>query len=258
LRHDESGRRPEARTSGGGSPVGFVSCVVAVPRTQEILVRSSTAAFVFGATLLTACGGSATLGDRMFDHFQRAGQIQTSLIVGDLDGARRPAGWLAEHVEPTDLGPASETWVPRMREAARAVVGAASVDEAANAAGRIGATCAGCHAASGDGPRFRSAAGAPPARTRGQHMIGHLWAMDRMWEGLIGGSDETWRAGARALAETEPEQGFPGGGTAVVLARAVHDQASAAERAPVAERPAAYAEMIKACAACHALSGVGG
>ena len=205
----------------------------------------------------SACVGSATLGDRMFDHFSRAGQVQTALIVGDLEGARRPATWLAEHEDVGGFGDVGRTWVPRMQAAARDVVTAASLDEAADAAGRVGGTCAGCHAATGHGPTFRSASGAPPARTRGQHMIGHLWAMDRMWEGLIGGSDETWRSGARAIADIEPEPGFPGGGTSAVLARAVHDQAERAERAARDERPAAYAEMVKTCAACHTLSGVG-
>ncbi len=219
-----------------------------------------TALSICGALLAVgaaACASSATLGDRMFDHFGRAGQIQSALIMGDLEGARRPASWLAEHEIAPDLGSVAEPWLEEIRGEARAVSDASSIDEAADATARLAAACAGCHTASDDGPRFRSAADPPDPRTRGAHMAGHLWAMDRMWEGLIGASDETWRAGARAIAGEEPEPGFPGGGTAAVLARAVHDQAARAEGAPARDRPAAYAEMIKACASCHTLSGVG-
>jgi cytochrome c553 len=205
----------------------------------------------------TACASSATLGDRMFDHFGRAGQIQSALMMGDLEGARRPGAWLAEHEVASDLGPGAEPWMQEIRGEARAVSNASSIDEAADAAGRLAAACAGCHTAQQDGPRFRSAGDPPDPRTRGVHMAGHLWAMDRMWEGLIGASDDTWRAGARAIAGEDPEPGFPGGGTAAVLARAVHDQAAVAERAAPPDRPTAYAEMIKSCAGCHTLLGVG-
>jgi mono/diheme cytochrome c family protein len=211
-----------------------------------------------GAVIVSACAGSATVGDRMFDHFSRAGQIQTALIMGDLDGARRPGSWLAEHESFEDLGSEAQPWVEMIRSSAREVEEAPSIEEAADATGRLASACAGCHTASNDGPRFRSAGDAPPANTRGAHMVGHLWAMDRMWEGLIGASDETWRAGARAIADIEPESGFPGGGTAAVLARTVHDQAQEAERAEAQDRPAAYAEMMKTCASCHTLLGAGG
>ena len=65
--------------------------------------------------------GSATVGDRMFDHFGRAGQIQTALIMGDLDGARRPGSWLAEHESFEDLGSDARPWVELIRSAAREV-----------------------------------------------------------------------------------------------------------------------------------------
>ena len=32
-------------------------------------------------------------------------------------------------------------------------------------------------------------------------MLGHQWAAAQMWQGLIGPSDERWRAGAHALTQ---------------------------------------------------------
>jgi len=210
-----------------------------------------------GLTVIAGCAGNATIGERVFDHFSRAGQIPTALISGDLEAARRPASWLADHEGFEDLGPDAEPWVARIRTEARAVADAPSLDAAADATGRLAAACADCHAAPDGAPRFRSAAAAPPVLTRGAHMMGHLWAMDRMWEGLVGGSDETWRAGARAISDVEPE-GFPGGGPAILLARSVHEQASDAAGLEPAARPAAYAELVKTCASCHTLTGVAG
>jgi hypothetical protein len=88
-------------------------------------------------------------------------------------------------------------------------------------------------------------------------MVRHLWAMDRMWEALIGGSDEAWRIGAEALATQSPDEEFGLGGASAALAEALHDQARDARQLTAAARPAAYADLVKVCAGCHTLNGVG-
>jgi mono/diheme cytochrome c family protein len=203
---------------------------------------------------LTGCAGTPPAEERMFDHFGRAGHIQTALIVGDLNGARWPARWLAESA---DFPEGGDVWVDELRRSARAVAEASSVDQAADAAGRMAAACADCHATLG-GPRFGSGPGVEEGGTVASHMVRHLWAMDRMWEGLIGGSDEAWDRGARVLADQEPEVRVPGGPATAALARSLHREASSAMEAVPERRPAAYASLVKTCAACHIVTGVAG
>ena len=48
----------------------------------------------------------------------------------------------------------------------------------------------------GAGPRFVVGTKSPTGNSQESQMIRHLWAADRMWEGLVGPSDEAWTAGA--------------------------------------------------------------
>jgi cytochrome c553 len=221
------------------------------------LAVSGILAALLATLVLSSCGGSAAVDERMIDHFGRAGQIQSSLIAGDLEGARRPARWVAEHESLEDPDAEAVQWARSLQQAASDVAHAASLDGAADATGRMVAACAGCHASVG-GPRFRTM-GAVPSQgtTTGTHMVRHLWAMDRMWEALIGGSDEAWRVGAEALAAQTPDEDFDVGGASAALAEALHEQARAARQLSPAARPAAYADMVKVCAGCHTLNGVG-
>jgi mono/diheme cytochrome c family protein len=206
--------------------------------------------------LVASCATGSTAGDRMFDHFSRASAVQSALIVGDLDGARRPAAWLADHDVVASASLGDRGWLDALGTAAAEIRDAGSVDEAADATGRLAESCAGCHTSSNSGPRFRSAGDPPTGDDRATHMIRNLWAMDRMWEGLIGASSATWQAGARAIADEDPET-FPGGSAVSALARAVHEQATRAERTPRGNRAAVYADLMKTCAGCHTLVGAG-
>lgn len=207
--------------------------------------------------VVAACGGPPPVGERMFDHFARAGEIQTALIAGDLSAARRPAEWLAEYERFEGVPASSADWVAVIRGAAREVADATSIDEAADAAGRLATGCAGCHRELDEGPRFRTPYDPPEANTRITHMMRHLWAMDRMWEGLISGSTVTWAAGADAIADARPERDFPGGAETAALAARVHELAGTARAATESERPAAYSALIRTCADCHTKLNVG-
>ena len=219
--------------------------------------RSIVVMGLLGMPVLASCGGSAAVDERMIDHFSRAGQIPRSLSAGDLEAARRPARWVAEHESLADPGPEAVQWARSLQQASADIAHASSLDGAADATGRMVSACAGCHAAVG-GPRFTTMGAAPSTGTStGTHMVRHLWAMDRMWEGLIGGSDEVWRAGAEALASQSPDEDFSAGGASAALGEALHEQAQAAAQLPVGARPAAYADLIKVCAGCHTLNGVG-
>ena len=63
--------------------------------------------------------------------------------------------------------------------------------------------CGDCHRAKAAGPQF-AASQADRERTTsdslGERMQRHMWAVNRMWEGLTAPSDDAWNAGAQVLA----------------------------------------------------------
>jgi len=84
-------------------------------------------------------------------------------------------------------------------------------------------------------------------------MARHRWAADRLWEGLVGGDDEPWRAGLAVLAATPirwPELGERKG-----LARSLQQLAEQAQKRQatdsIADRAQLYGEMLVTCTACH-------
>ena len=84
-------------------------------------------------------------------------------------------------------------------------------------------------------------------------MLRHRWAADRLWEGIVGGADEPWRAGLEVLA-AKPLDWGPSSSDRSVHARALQGLALEArrQRTPTIEsRTTAYGEMLVACASCH-------
>ena len=96
-------------------------------------------------------------------------------------------------------------WAPyvnSMRMQARVAVSATDLDTVAGAVSEMARSCGDCHQASG----FAVAFGfdqRPPADVQNvtTQMQRHLWAADRMWDGLIGPSDKAWEWGTEMLSE---------------------------------------------------------
>ena len=202
------------------------------------------------------------LAAHMQEHLRRITQIRTEVIRGDLDGLRRPATWLAEH-EPSPE--ASILYVPfilSMQEHASAILGAANVREAAADVSAIATDCANCHIASEVTVDFDNADEPPAWSDMTSHMQRHQWAIDRLWEGLIGPSDVSWSRGIRMLAEaplhgTEAAwDGADADGDA--MARRVHELGREAATALLPHaRAAIHGEMLGVCADCHTQTGGG-
>ena len=92
-------------------------------------------------------------------------------------------------------------------------------------------------------------------------MVRHIWAADRMWEGLVGPSEEAWLAGAEALSETGPAlaEAFRASLPAGVLAGFLEEVNALANQAITSnergERPGIYGRILDACHRCHAAKG---
>ncbi len=225
--------------------------------------RPGTGALLLLATsMLAACAGGpdpdTAAPSHMFAHFMQVGVIQSAVVSGDVGATRRPARWLASH--PAEQFPAAaEPALEQMRAEARIMLAQDELTDIARSLARMGTACGNCHRITDGGPHLRIEEAPPLTSAPEGHMNRHVWAVDRLWEGIIGPSDAAWAAGAAALV------GAPltfGAGTATSdqadqLARKVHDLATRAGAASEPkDRAAVYGELLQTCTLCHEALGL--
>ena len=183
--------------------------------------------------------GDAMMRLHMHASFDLIRAIERLLISGKLDDAKRFAATISE---PADA-PAHGPWASQVilvRDRAAAITRATTVAQACQLEAKLAAACGSCHVETAVVPRFRVYPPAPPDLPAiGARMARHRWAADRLWEGIVGGADEPWRAGLEVLAAVPLEWG---------------DGIAARARVPVESldaRASAYGAMLSTCAACH-------
>ena len=217
--------------------------------------------------LLPSCGGRAEregvtptraeAQTHMNTHFERAGEVRDALVRGQLDRVRSGAEWIATHQEPATPPAGSAT---TMKSFAHQVSRAQTLEEAAHATAQMGRSCGECHQAQKVSPRFLVGTVPPQGSGLQAEMARHVWAAERMWEGLIGPEDYSWRSGAEAL-----EVGWLGPGDVVAdpgdrdkvrelcqRLYALGARASAAKG--MEERAEIYGEFLTTCIDCHQLT----
>jgi len=141
------------------------------------------------------------VADHMHEHLGRITTIKSFIIMGNLDGVREPATWLAEHDSvsglPANFGP----YVKMMREHAREVAEATDLKSAAKSVSAMARTCGNCHLANDVGLEFGYDQVPADWVDTISHMQRHQWAADRLWDGLIGPSDVAWSRGSAMLVD---------------------------------------------------------
>ena len=186
----------------------------------------------------------------MHENFGLVRAIERLLLRGKLDEARELAHGIA--IAPEE--PGMTAWAAqatRVRERAAALASAKTLDEALVADAKLASECASCHVASGVMPEFGSPPALPPDRpTVEARMTRHLWASERLWEGLVGGADDSWRAGLDVLA-LAPLPASQVGPDRAVFARNLQRLAETARKLRTNDHSAAYAEILSTCVTCH-------
>ena len=185
-----------------GVAVAASSIVSACPRSQEPTPKSvheSSTKSGDGPLGPVERVKRATTG-KMGAHFGDVVEIHTSLVHGALDDARKAARELADDRPDVVL----EEWAPyllALRGTAEDLGRAGSLEEAAPLAASLAKTCGDCHEA--QGARLELIPGAPPPKSddNAERMRRHAWAFNRLWEGLVLPSDESWRLGVDAFVE---------------------------------------------------------
>jgi len=208
-----------------------------------------------------ACGGGpnpeTAAPSHMFAHFMQVGVIQSAVVNGDVDGTRRPARWLANHQDP-QFPAAAQPALEQMRAEARVMLAQTELVDVARSLARMGTACGSCHQITNGGPDVRLSEAPPLTGAPDQHMSRHVWALDRLWEGLIAPSNAAWRAGASALVDAPLH--FTAGQQseqANEVAAKVHELAATARSATdEKERARVYGELLQTCYLCHEAIGL--
>ena len=222
--------------------------------TSKIL--AGLAACVAISVIQQSAADESDLGLHMREHLQQITRIQTAVIRGDLDRLRRPATWLQQHEPAPEASILYVPFILSMRGYASEILEAEDIRTAAADVSAIATACANCHIASEVNLNFGSAAEPAGGPDLGSHMQRHQWAIDRLWEGLIGPSDASWSRGIRMLAEA-PLHGTEARWDDTVadgdaMARRVHQLGREAATALLPhDRAAIYGEMLSVCADCH-------
>jgi cytochrome c553 len=189
---------------------------------------------------------------RMRGHLGDLREVQRLLILGKLEEARSRAFLLTR----APVERQSTRWpqdVDDMTQAAQRIVQASSVQEALGGDVDVARACANCHQRSHYVPAFPPLQAAPADRpTVAARMARYQWAVDRLWEGMIGGGDHRWELGLSVLADGPLV--FSSSRRAPVLAAQLR-RAATRERSrlggTVDDRARAYREILAICAACH-------
>jgi hypothetical protein len=186
-------------------------------------------------------------------HFTDALLIRKAVIAGTPEQASRPAEALAKAESLDELPAGWRPFVERMQQIARRINDSTSAAQAAAATADLGISCGGCHLQLG-GPKASSTPPPPEGTALVERMQRHVWATERLWEGLTVPSSEAWNAGAKALSASPfPAEILKQGG--VRTRSAASDFAKLVVKAPgkktVDERAALYAELLVVCGGCH-------
>jgi hypothetical protein len=188
---------------------------------------------------------------RMHARFPASRRAELAIELGDLERARSEARTIAALAEP-DVLPQWQPYFENLQAAARQVDASKDLVAAARAMALLGNQCAKCHAATSAKVVFAKEPAPKDDRRLAAQMASHQWAAARMWEGLVGPSDDRWMDGARLLAKV------PLAITAESDRLGIADDASRvrlfANRALTAkpgDRAALYGDLLATCAHCH-------
>ncbi len=202
----------------------------------------------------------------MHEHLTRITTIKAHIIMGNIDGVREPATWLAEHESVAGLPENFEPYVQMMRIYARQVVDAPDLDSAAVSVSRMARTCGNCHLVNEVDLEFGYDQKPAEWADTVSHMQRHQWAADRLWDGLIGPSDISWSRGTDMLVDVPlhpadvMDETTSGVNATMIdeIARRIHVLGGQGTntRTPHA-RSELYGEILGLCADCHTRLGRG-
>jgi len=187
-------------------------------------------------------------------HFKEAALIRAAVINGAIADAVGPADALSKNEGLGKIDPGWQSSIDVLEYAAKRIQHSSDIPAVATAVSDIGIACGACHKAAG-GPKIKpDAAPATTDTSLTARMRRHVWATDRLWEGIFVPSDASWKAGAEALtADPFPKEVLDKGDVHARSAAARFKSlvpTIAAKKTPQ-ERGQVYASLLETCSACH-------
>lgn len=204
--------------------------------------------------------GVTPMQAHMYAHFDRAGELHRALLGADLAQAKEAAHWIANHEERQEYSGRSVYFHDAKRAFATEVENAPTLREAIFAASRMAQTCGDCHRENEVEPRFLIGAAPQSGSGPEAEMTLHVWAEERMWEGLVGPGDQCWTTGSEAIQSgwlnTQELVTSPDDRPRVrELTKKVYDLAGECLKAQDSEeRARLYGEFLNTCVECHQLT----
>ncbi|MCB9712847.1 MAG: hypothetical protein H6712_03270 [Myxococcales bacterium] len=198
---------------------------------------------------------SSAVVERMHQQLELVSRIQRATIAGDLEQARAAGLELGTALDQGEAPP--EAWRPileAMRGELEALEHADDLRATGAAVARLGSGCGRCHQAQGITPTLPELTAPEEVEGFDAAMRGHRWASDRMWEGLVGPSDERWIRGATMFVVLPGCDETMAGASEAWRAQCQHAE-SLARRGHVARsleaRSTIYGRLLTTCAQCH-------
>ena len=190
----------------------------------------------------------------MARHFDDLRAVERLLVANKLEDAKTRAFLLT--IPSSDPGMAPwESQSMHVTAAAVELTKAPTIATACRTEARLAKACAECHTRVPKPPAFAKLPSLPADEgTVESKMLRHQWAVDRLWDGMIGASDAAWSAALDVLASTPApwESADDVAGHAKHLRQLANDARDKQGTETLDGRAAAYGEIMIACAACHA------
>jgi hypothetical protein len=211
-----------------------------------------------------ADGSDADVAAHMHQHLSAMRAMKVFIVAGQLDGMREPAVWLEEHQATPGLPGDWQSYVMQLRRYAGEAAAARHLDSGAALVSEMARVCGDCHAANSVEADLDDGDSLPPDMDSVTlQMQRHMWAVDRMWVGLISPSDAAWVEGAAVLATIRltpadiglSEANEPKLSYLLDRAREIGVQGELADGRQA--RSELYGELLGLCADCHSLTGGG-
>ena len=164
-------------------------------------------------------------------HFDDLRAVEHFLVAGKLAEAKALTFLLMQ----ADLAPGMQQWnvdSERVSAAARGLMSARTIEQACRGEARIASACMDCHRHTQNVHIFAAPPGVPSSEpTIAARMERHQWAVDRLWEGIVGAED-----GSPLASHLQD-----------VAQHAFDAEATTAIR----DRATAYGDILVTCSACH-------
>ena len=186
----------------------------------------------------------------MDEHYMDVWAIKDAVVDGELDTVAELAERLAAREREADHPSSWDPHVQHVVTHAEALTKGDDLGVAASGVAQLGAACGGCHSDLGVQVTFDDTVEPDmDDDSSAASMQRHQWAVDRMWEGLVGPSDWAWEHGAELIVHAPGCAETPDGpGCAAMATLGPQAVAAADENA----RVDVYGKLLGTCAACHA------